>query len=104
MAPTSPRPGPRLFTEATVAGHVFDVWVGRRGEGPAGYNPAPVVTFAARQDISSGTFELRDFFNVATNYGISASMYVTDIHFGFEIWQGGAGGDLGVDKFECRVD
>ena len=90
--------------DADIAGVLWDVWVGPRGDGPDGYNPAPVVTFVAREDIPSMTFDIRDFISHAEAYGIDSAMYVTDIHFGFEIWNGGAGGGLGVDEFTCRVE
>lgn len=81
----------------------YDVWVGPRGDGPEGYNDAPVVSFVARESISSGDIDLKPFFTEAAKYGITANMYLTDVFFGFEIWNGGAGGNLGVNKFTCDV-
>ncbi|HOU92168.1 MAG TPA: hypothetical protein PLU22_14045, partial [Polyangiaceae bacterium] len=89
--------------DANVAGQTWDVWVGPRGDGPAGYNDAPVVSFVARSDIRSGSYNLKDFFTAAASYGIGSSMYLTDVFFGFEIWNGGAGGNLKVEEFTCVV-
>ena len=103
-APSDESPRGSKVGEATVAGQLWDVWVGPRGEGPDGFNPAPVVTFVARFDIMGMTFDLVDFLHEASAYGLVPSWYLTDIFFGFEIFAGGAGGDLSVDDFSCVVD
>jgi hypothetical protein len=90
--------------DETIAGQTWDVWVGPRGDGPEGYNDAPVVSFVARGDVSSMTFNMKDFIDKATSYGLSSSMYLTDVFFGFEIWNGGSGGNLKVDEFTCVVN
>jgi hypothetical protein len=46
---------------------------------------------------------LKDFLIAAGSFGISSAMYVTDIFGGFQIWSGGAGGNLSVDEFKCVV-
>jgi len=89
----------------TIDGKTFDVWVGPRGEGPAGFNDAPVVSFVSRGDISSWSFDLKAFITEARKapYNMNAA-YLTDVFFGFEIWNGGAGGNLSVDEFTCKVE
>ena len=39
----------------------------------------------------------------AASYGIQSSWYLTDVFGGFEIWNGGSGGNLSVDEFKCVV-
>ncbi len=87
----------------TYDSHTFDVWVGPRGEGPAGYNSAPVVSFVSRGDIGSWSFDLKRFIDEAAGYGIGSNLFLTDVFFGFEIWEGGAGGNLKVDSFTIDV-
>lgn len=85
-------------------GQTYDVWVGPRGNGPEGPNDAPVVSFVARNTIQMMDFDLKPFFNEAVSrYGLPSNTYLTDVFFGFEIWNGGAGGNLSVDKFTCEV-
>ncbi len=86
-------------------GKTYDVWKGPRGDGPEGYNDAPVISFVAQGDIPSMSFDLKPFFDEAVaNYGLPAQAYLTDVFFGFEIWNGGAGGNLSVDEFTCKVE
>lgn len=93
-----------------VAGQPWNVWVGPRGDGPAGYNNAPVVSFvnpSEDNDSRAQSFkdvDLKAFFTAAATYGIPSTMYLTDVFAGFEIWQGGAGGNLGVDEFKAVVN
>jgi len=39
----------------------------------------------------------------AAAYGIPATMYLTDVFAGFEIWNGGSGGNLSLDEFKAVV-
>jgi len=93
-----------------IAGQPWNVWVGPRGDGPAGYNSAPVVSFVnptENSDNRAQSFkdvDLKAFFTAAATYGISSSMYLTDVFAGFEIWNGGSGGNLGVDEFKAVVN
>ena len=89
---------------ANIAGVNWDIWVGPRGDGPEGYNDAPVVSFVAPNAIASGTYDLKEFFTAAASHGISSSMYLTDVFFGFEIWQGGGGGNLRVESFTAVIE
>ncbi len=89
--------------DAVIAGYTWDVWVGT-WNGPAGYGPVPLVTFVARSDIAQVSLDLTEFLHAADEYGILPSFYLTDVFFGFEIFAGGAGGELGVHEFTCRVD
>jgi Glycosyl hydrolase family 12 len=109
--PTGKQPIGSKVGQATVAGQVWDVWVGPRGDVPGvGYNDAPVVSFlnpVENDDSRAQTFknvDLKAFFTAAQSHGISASMYLTDVFGGFEIWQGGSGGNLGVDEFKAVVN
>jgi hypothetical protein len=92
-----------------VAGQAWNVWVGPRGDGPAGPNNAPVVSFVNPTENSDGRaqsfkdVDLKAFFTAAAAYGISPNMYLTDVFAGFEIWNGGAGGNLAVDEFKAVV-
>jgi hypothetical protein len=97
--------------QAMVAGQGWDVWQGPRGPGPMGsQSNATVVSFVnptEDNDSRSQSFvnvNLKDFITAAAGYGISSSMYLTDVFGGFEIWQGGSGGNLGVDEFSCVVN
>jgi hypothetical protein len=93
-----------------IAGQPWNVWVGPRGDGPAGYNSAPVVSFvnpSEDNDSRAQSFkdvDLKAFFTAAAGYGIGSSMYLTDVFGGFEIWNGGSGGNLGVDEFKAVVN
>ena len=102
-APSDEQPLGTQQGEVVAAGQAWEVWVGPRGEGPAGYNPAPVVTFVARSDVPAMTFDLAEFLDAAADYGIHPSLYLTDVFFGFQIFTGGAGEDLSVDEFTCVV-
>lgn len=93
-----------------VAGQAWNVWVGPRGQGPAGNNNAPVVSFVnptENDDSRAQSFknvDLKQFFTAAASYGIGSNMYLTDVFAGFEIWSGGSGGNLGVDEFTAVVN
>lgn len=101
--------GSQMGGAMTIAGQSWNVWVGPRGAGPEGDNPAPVVSFVnptQDDDSRSQSFvnqNLLEFINAATtvNGGLSGSMYLTDIFAGFEIWSGGTG--LKVDEFKVDV-
>ncbi len=102
--------GSRVATGITVAGKTWDVWKGPRGAGPMGsQSNAPVVSFVnptENDDSRAQNFvnvNIKDFLVKAADYGISSSMYLTDVFGGFEIWSGGSGGNLSVDEFKCIV-
>jgi hypothetical protein len=92
-----------------INGQSWAVWVGPRGDGPNGYNNAPVVSFlnpAANDNSRAQSFvnqNILNFITAATQVsgGISGSLYLTDIFAGFEIWNGGVG--LKVDEFTAVV-
>jgi hypothetical protein len=92
-----------------VAGKTWTVWKGNRGSGPSGDGAdlqadpnAPVVSFVATSDINSLTFNLKDFIDKAVSgYGFPASLLLTDVFAGFEIWSGGNG--LKLDEFKIDV-
>jgi hypothetical protein len=101
---------------ATIAGQNWNVWVGRRGPGPNGDNPAAVVSFlnpTENDDSRAQSFvnvDIKQFITKAAEYmwngqpAIPSSLYLTDVFAGFEIWSGGAGGNLSVDEFKCVVN
>jgi hypothetical protein len=101
--------GSVVASNVMVAGQPWNVWVGPRGDGPAGYNNAPVVSFVnptEDNDSRAQSFkdvDLKAFFTAAAAHGIAPTMYLTDVFGGFEIWQGGAGGNLAVDEFKAVV-
>ena len=95
---------------ATIGGMTWDVWKGPRGAGPMGsQSSAPVVSFVNPTENDNSRAQnftnvnIKDFMTAASSYGISSSMYLTDVFAGFEIWSGGSGGNLSVDEFKCVV-
>ncbi|RYZ09868.1 MAG: hypothetical protein EOO73_03020 [Myxococcales bacterium] len=96
-------------TNVMVAGQAWNVHVGPRGDGGPNAN-APVVNFVNPQqdnDSRAQSFKnvnLKEFFTAAEKYGIGPNMYLTDVFGGFEIWQGGSGGNLAVDEFKAVVN
>jgi len=93
-----------------VAGKAWNVWVGPRGPGPMGSTSnAPVVSFVnpvEDDDSRAQNFtnvNIKEFMTAAATYGITSSMYLTDVFAGFEIWSGGAGSNLSVDEFKAVV-
>jgi Glycosyl hydrolase family 12 len=95
---------------ATIGGQSWNIWVGPRGDGPEGFNNAPVVSYVnPTQDDNSRAQSfvnknLLEFITHATTVsgGLNANMYLTDVFGGFEIWSGGAG--LKVDEFKAVVN
>jgi hypothetical protein len=100
----------------SIAGKNWDVFVGPRNEGGAapsvpdgGLVPkadAPVISYLIAGDaVNSLTFDLKEFIDhaVSNNY-MPGNLELTDVFAGFEIWSGGAGGNLAVDEFTCKVD
>jgi len=108
--PSGKQPIGSKMGTATVAGKSWDVWVGPRGPGPMGsQSSAPVVSFVnptENDDSRAQSFtnvNIKDFMTAAASYGIQSSWYLTDVFGGFEIWNGGSGGNLSVDEFKCVV-
>jgi Glycosyl hydrolase family 12 len=109
--PTGKQPigGSPTATNVMVAGQPWNVFVGKRGGGGPNAN-ATVVNFTnptEDNDSRNQSFknvDLKAFFTAAQTYGISPEMYLTDVFAGFEIWQGGAGGNLAVDEFKAVVN
>jgi hypothetical protein len=101
--------GSVMASNVMVAGQPWNVWVGPRGDGPAGPNNAPVVSFVNPTEDSDSRaqsfkdVDLKAFFTAAASYGIGPNMYLTDVFGGFEIWSGGSGGNLAVDEFKAVV-
>jgi hypothetical protein len=101
--------GSVVANNVMIGGQAWNVWVGPRGDGPNGYNNAPVVSYVnPTQDDNSRAQSftnknLKEFIQHATTVsgGLNANMYLTDIFAGFEIWNGGPG--LKVDEFTAVV-
>jgi hypothetical protein len=102
--------GTKAGTE-TIAGVAWDVYVGKRGPGPAGNNNAPVISFVnpANDNSRAQTFanvDILPFITSATQskYGLPSNAYLTDVFAGFEIWDGAASANLSVDEFKAVVN
>lgn len=101
--------GSVVANNVMIGGQPWNVWVGPRGDGPEGYNDAPVVSYVnPTQDDNSRSQSfvnknLKEFIQHATTVsgGLNANMYLTDVFAGFEIWNGGQG--LKVDEFTAVV-
>lgn len=109
--PTGKQPIGSKQGSVTIAGKSWDVWKGPRGAGPMGsQSSAPVVSFVnptENDDSRNQNFtnvNIKEFITAAAQYGIPSSMYLTDVFGGFEIWNGGSGGNLSVDEFKCVVN
>jgi glycosyl hydrolase family 12 len=96
---------------ATIAGVPWDIYVGPRGPGPMGSSSsAPVVSFVnpTRGDNSRAqsfkNVDIKKFIDAAQPYGITSSMYLTDVFGGFEIWNGSSSSNLSADEFTCVVN
>src|SRR5690606_4650383 len=100
----------------SIANHNWDVFVGPRNEGGGSPNggegelvpqgDAPVVSYLIQGTaLNSLSFDLKDFIDHAVSQGyLNGNLYLTDVFAGFEIWSGGAGGNLAVDEFTCKVN
>ncbi len=99
--PGSRQPIGSVTGNATIAGHTWEVWEGPRGDGPEGYNDAPVVSYVSPTKLNTLTFDLKDFMVDAASHGIPSSMYLTDVFGGFEIWGGGS--NLEMQEFSIDV-
>ena len=107
--PSNKQPIGSKVRTAKVAIMDWDVWVGPRGPGPMGStSSAPVVSFVnPKQDDDSRAqnftnVNIKEFMTAAAP-DINASWYLTDVFAGFEIWNGGSGGNLSVDEFKAVV-
>jgi hypothetical protein len=97
---------------ATIGGQEFDVWRGPRAATTTGTDDAnrPVVSYVAKSTISNFSGNLKAFFDDAvangdadktaggTSQAFSNSWYLTDVFGGFEIWSGGKGLSVDVQK------
>src|SRR5690606_28552236 len=89
-----------------IAGEAWDIFVGQRNEGGGSPNGgegelvpqgnAPVVSYLIQGSaVNSLSFDLKDFIDDAVTRGyLGGDLYLTDVFAGFEIWNGGAGGNL----------
>jgi hypothetical protein len=98
----------------TIAGSSWQVWVGPRGAGPSGEGAdlqadqaAPVISYVATSTMNSFNGDLKPFFDDAVNRSgggskpFGADFLLTDVFFGFEIWNSVSG--LKVDNFSVEV-
>lgn len=108
--PSGAQPIGSSMGSAMIAGMNWNYWVGPRGDGPEGYNDAPVVSYvnpSENDNSRAQTFvnkNIKEFLThaVGLNAGLTNSMYLTDVFAGFEIWNGGQG--LKVDEFTAVVE
>ncbi len=90
--------GSILARSIIIAGRAWSVWLGQR-------NNAPVISYVPdAAGIAEGSLDLAPFVldAVARTPGISTSMFLTDVHGGFEIWSGGVG--LSLTNFSIGVE
>jgi Glycosyl hydrolase family 12 len=106
--PASVNPYGAQVGTITISGQTFNVWQGPRGASPTEAGDlvpdpnAPVISFVATSTLNSATFDLNAFIDVSVaQYGLPASLLLTDVLAGFEIWSGGAG--LTVDEFTIDI-
>ncbi|MET0793654.1 MAG: hypothetical protein ABW061_19195, partial [Polyangiaceae bacterium] len=99
--------GTKDSNPVTIAGKSWNVWRGPRGAGPMGsQSNAPVVSFVnPTEDDNSRAqnftnVDIKEFIKAS---GFDTSWYLTDVFAGFEIWNGGSGGNLSVDEFKAVV-
>lgn len=97
----------------TGAPGTWDIWVGRRGENGAEDNlndNAPVISYTPTATLTNFTANLMLFINDAVQrsntgglqgFQFPATLTLTDIFGGFEIWSGGQG--LRVSEFSVNV-
>jgi hypothetical protein len=76
------------FPATTVGGvpGTWDVWVDSKTD-------PPCISYVASTPIDSLSYDLNNFIqdSISNNYGITASMYLSIVFAGFEIWSGGDG-------------
>lgn len=94
--------GSKVASGITIAGMAWDVWVGTQSNGPVIAFVNPLKNDDSRAQ-NFANVNLKDFLTAAGSFGIASTMYVTDVFGGFQIWNGGAGGNLSVDEFACIV-
>ncbi len=96
--------------DVTINGINWDVWVGPRGQGPSSAGAdlladvsAPVISYVAKTSTNTFNGDLVPFLEDAPTRSIpfTSGLLLTDVFFGFEIWNGGVG--LKVDDFEVDV-
>lgn len=96
-------------TVSGVSG-TWDIYVGPRGVGPSSEGAdlaadanAPVISYVATSTTNTFNGDLKAFFEDAKtrSNAFTGDLLLTDVFFGFEIWEGGNG--LSVDSFEVEV-
>jgi hypothetical protein len=87
----------RTYTHSS--GKTFDVWVGPRGGG----SNAPVVSYVAKQTMTTWTFDLKAFITDAAQHGIQSTWYLTDVFGGAEIWTGSSSSNFEMTDFSVDV-
>jgi len=100
--PANHQPIGNIARQATISGASYDVWVGPRG-GSGTNSGAPVVSYVAKTEVGSMTFDLNLFIKDAAASGIQSSWYLTDVFGGFEIWTGSDSAGLQCTGFTCVV-
>jgi hypothetical protein len=99
--PSGRNPIGTMMTTKMIGSTMYQVWVGPRGSGS---NPnRPVVSYVNTSTSMGATINLKLFLADASMYGIPSNWYVTDIFFGFEIWNGSGTTGLAVTNFTVDV-
>jgi hypothetical protein len=88
-----------MRTYTHPSGKTFDVWVGPRGGG----SNAPVVSYVAKQTMTTWTFDLKAFIMDAMQHGIQQTWYLTDVFGGAEIWTGSSSSNFEMTEFSVDV-
>jgi len=116
--PTNRQPSGSSVRQVTLAGHIWNVWVGARVTTNVGTDGTgrPVVSYvAADSPVLSLAADLRLFINDAVTNGASdmaaagasqafaSTWYLTDVFGGFEIWTGSDATGLQCTNFTCVV-
>jgi hypothetical protein len=95
--PANRQPRGSIRASAQTVGklsNTWDVWVDST-------NP-PCISYVAKTPISTISYDLKELLTDATKYGVSASMYLSIVFAGFEIW-GGANGAT-INQFCAKVN
>jgi hypothetical protein len=100
--PANHQPIGSVARQATIAGANYDVWVGPRG-GAGTNSAAPVVSYVAKTEVQTMTFDLNLFIKDAAASGIQSGWYLTDVFAGFEIWTGSDSANLQATAFTAVV-
>jgi len=116
--PENRHPAGSVVRQAVVAGHLWNVWVGRHGDTNTGTDGVdrPIVSYVAQDSLlASLAFDLKNFIDDAvvngsddmvsggTSQAFASSWYLTDVLAGFQLWKGADAAGLKCTGFSCSV-